>query len=232
MKLRRFVWVGASEEEKIERMRQLLYRKIIKTKSGCWKFKGSINKWGYGVINIGGRLNASHHNAHRISWMVHKGKIPKRMFVCHICDNRSCCNPEHLFLGTPKDNMRDMHKKGRNINLKGEECPYARLKNKDILKILKYFEKGYTNLQVAKKFNISKEHARDIKLGKNWAHIGDRSKIKKIKSNKKILTESIVSEIKEKFRNGARICVISREYNCKRSTIDDIKKNRTWKHVK
>jgi len=225
-------WATATKEEKLARMKELLYKRVVKKRNGCWDFIGYINKWGYGEIHIGGKVNASHHNAHRISYIVHKGEIPDGFFVCHSCDNRVCCNPEHLFLGTPKENMDDMYQKGRNTHLKGEACSWATLKNEDVLKMLKLFEKGFNASQVAKKFNISRAHARDIKLGKRWGHIGDRSKIEKVKPFKKIMTESIVKEIKEKFRNGVRICDICKEYGFSRSTVDDIKKERTWRHVK
>ena len=77
----------------------------------CWSWKGSKNQAGYGQFRVGrlGRV----WSAHRVSWMLKNGDIPPGMFVLHKCDNPGCCNPDHLFLGTAKDNSQDCTDKGR-----------------------------------------------------------------------------------------------------------------------
>jgi hypothetical protein len=81
--------------------------------AGCWVFMGATNSFGYGIVGSGGR-GKPNDRAHRITYKHFKGEIPKGMFVCHTCDVPSCCNPDHLFLGTNQDNVNDMVRKKRN----------------------------------------------------------------------------------------------------------------------
>lgn len=79
----------------------------------CWEWIGAKNDTGYGKISVGSRDNRKEHRAHRFSWEIKFGPIPTGQVVCHKCDNPGCVRPEHLFLGTKKDNSRDMIKKKR-----------------------------------------------------------------------------------------------------------------------
>jgi hypothetical protein len=81
----------------------------------CWDWTGAINSAGYGSMLVGSRSDGSRTTmlSHRISWEIHHGPILDGLHVLHHCDRRQCVNPDHLFLGTNKDNMADRDAKGR-----------------------------------------------------------------------------------------------------------------------
>lgn len=101
-------------------MEQRFWSKVNKT-NGCWEWQAALDKDGYGRIGTPGKPSFSV-KAHRYSWMLHFGDFDRRMLVCHHCDNPSCVRPEHLFLGTAKDNSQDMSRKQRGKGQSKESC--------------------------------------------------------------------------------------------------------------
>lgn len=91
-----------------ERRIATFWLKVNKT-GECWLWTGARFRSGYGAIKVRGRLR----RVHRFAWEIHFGEIPPGKVVCHRCDTRACVRPDHLFVDTQKENIRDMHAKGR-----------------------------------------------------------------------------------------------------------------------
>ena len=135
---------------KKEPIGERLLRNVTKQSNGCWEWTRYKNVCGYGVIGDGKKIFLTH----RVSYEVHIGEVPKGMIVCHKCDNPGCVNPEHLFLGTIKDNVADMVKKNRHI--KGEMVPSHKLTKEKALQIRKLYKTGaYTMVKLAEKYGVA-----------------------------------------------------------------------------
>lgn len=104
-----------------------------------------------------------------MSYELHHGPIPPGIFVCHRCDNTSCINPEHLFLGTHTENMADMVAKGRQARMHGSSNGLSKLSESDVLSIRKV--KGLTNQRIADQFGVSAGLISMVRNRKIWTHI-------------------------------------------------------------
>lgn len=123
-------------------------------RTGCWVWQAALwNEDGYGTLGIKENGKWKRVGAHRFSYEHYKGLIPKGLYVCHTCDNPSCVNPEHLFLGTQTDNMSDCKRKGRRPSFVGEKNPNSKLKSKDVALVYYFRNLGLSSKEIAEKLS-------------------------------------------------------------------------------
>lgn len=146
----------------------------VKKKAECWEWCGAKDRNGYGHIRIDGHLLS----AHRLSWVLAYGDIPKGLQVLHKCDNRPCVRPAHLFLGTQRDNIVDMKKKGRSktcgyatVNNKGSKNHFALLHEAHIRAIRLRYKSGETQEALAKFFATTQANISLIVNNVSWRHV-------------------------------------------------------------
>ncbi len=145
--------------------------------SGCWLWLLSVNERGYGQAYANSKKPQK---AHRCSWEIHNGAIPKGLYVLHRCDTPACVNPAHLFLGTLKDNIQDSIRKGRfrfPPHLPGSHPIYRQQGEKhwnhrlSAAQVLEIRNKSGTLRALAKQYGVNFHTIDDIKKRRKWAHI-------------------------------------------------------------
>jgi hypothetical protein len=134
---------------------------------GCWLWQGAQHRQKYGRVGFKGNRAAY---THRVAWELTHGPIPDGMHVLHKCDNPQCVRPEHLFLGTHRDNMRDMANKGRapGLQRKGESNNKAKLTAAQAARV----KHGTEPLaRLAEELGVSYQALHYIRTGRTWRHV-------------------------------------------------------------
>ena|SRR3990167_1865586 len=140
----------------------------------CWLWTGARYGNGYGEISVSPGKNQA---SHRVSWTLHNGVVPDGVFVLHKCDTRLCVNPDHLFLGTPLENVRDMMCKGRQVfggrtSRAGERNANAKLTNDSVRAIrLRYSKGGVSQPELASEYGVSHTVISHLIRRKSWKHV-------------------------------------------------------------
>lgn len=134
--------------------------------TGCTLWTGVQNGQGYGRMGVSSTKKAM---AHRVAWELVNGPVPDGMKVLHRCDVKLCVNPDHLFLGTQLDNMRDMAKKNRS-NL-GERCPSHKLTADQVAAIRIAYVAGAKKSDLARQYGVAGPTIGGCITGKTWRHL-------------------------------------------------------------
>lgn len=148
-----------------ETVRNRFWAKVRKDADGCWFWTGSHGhdekgQCLYGRLLIGKSSVA----AHRVSWFINRGLIPKGILVLHHCDQPLCVNPDHLFLGTHKDNMQD--------SLQKDGCALAKLRVDDVVTIRRLYTEGKLGcVRISQMFGVTPGHVCNIANRKSWKEI-------------------------------------------------------------
>lgn len=142
-----------------------LFSRTAIQENECWNFTGFHTPNGYGQIKYHGHSIG----AHRLAYILCINDIPDGMLVCHTCDNRSCVNPEHLFLGTYQDNKDDCMAKDRHAY--GPKIGISRVNEYQVREIRELLAQGSSMNSIAKRFNIGKTTVGHIRDGRTWRHV-------------------------------------------------------------
>jgi DNA-binding XRE family transcriptional regulator len=223
-----------------------LYSNCISKKDKCLEWGGAKDKKGYGIVN----WNGKNKRTHRLSYELNFGEIPKGYLICHSCDNPSCINPKHLWVGTSKENTLDMMKKGRGNFKKGikfKDAPYrphSKLDESKVKDIRERIKMGETMVSLAFEYNVSDRTINNINSGKLWKNIDSEKEklaraeaVKRTRSrcaskNHSKLNEFQIKEIKNRILKGESQRKIAADYNVSQNTIFDIKHCKRWKEIK
>jgi HNH endonuclease len=147
------------------------WRLTEKRQDGCWVWTGILAANGYGKAFCSFKSGGRKIRAHRLSWVIHNGHIPHNLLVLHKCDNRACVNPNHLFLGTDGDNMRDAAAKGRLGVVYGTRHGNAKLTPTKVRAIRGLRHNGESLRVLAEKFGVSQRTISFAAGRELWRHV-------------------------------------------------------------
>jgi len=145
------------------------WEKVDKSGS-CWTWTAFRDKDGYGLFKVDGK----NIGAHRFSYTIENGRIENGKLICHSCDNPSCVRPNHLWLGTHKDNAQDKVRKGRVQNQNGELNPNCMYTENNIRAMMKLLKSGMKQKDIGKLFGVRQQYISKVKNGQTWKHVTEK----------------------------------------------------------
>jgi hypothetical protein len=205
----------------------------------CWVWTAFRNEHGYGRLGVSGKTQS----AHRVALQLEGAVIPPDRMVLHHCDHPACVRPDHLYIGTPADNMRDCISRGRrrHVILYGEEASRSKLTAADVAAIRKLYAENATHAELARQFNVDRSTIGMVLTGKSWSTLttppvdyskrtrkryGPGARVTGEAHGASKLTWVEVQEIRASDRPTKALAV---QYGVGLSTIKDIRGGKTWK---
>jgi hypothetical protein len=192
--------------------------------TGCLTARGG----GYGRFQHDGKL----WGAHRVVVELTAGPVPAGMVVCHRCDVPECCNPEHLYVGTHRDNSRDAMERKRNAH--GESSGTSKLTDAAVAEARRRYRAGETGLALAAEYGVTQAAMWFALCGRTWKHVpgacpeikyaGERSRTAK-------LTDALVADARAKKMAGAKLVDLVVEFGVSPMTLWNALVGNTWSHV-
>jgi hypothetical protein len=199
------------------------------TKAGedeCWEWTGHKSAGGYGRFYLGGKKpKPKTVAAHRFAYAVIFGPIPDGLIACHRCDNPSCVNPSHLFIGTHQDNSDDKLQKKRHPH--GSSHPRAILSEQDVASIRRRRKGGESYESISSDYPAVKLVIRSAAVGNTWRHVEETP----VLVGSPQLSDDDVVEIRRRRSLGATFKSMAEAYLVSTSTIKHACTGSTYKHV-
>ncbi len=240
----RFLIRGHAGTYHAKSLAERFWQHVQKTDT-CWLWTAGKNHKGYGVIyHVDGKTRT----AHRVSWELHLGPIPDGLLVCHHCDNPPCVRPDHLFLGTEKDNSQDAVSKGRKgapVLARGERHWNAKLTDTVVLEMRALYASGqYSMTELGAKFGVHKVTARNAIRGLKWTHVdavpipttvqsrGGNTYRRGTTHPNARLTEAAVAEMRRTYGAGeATMTVLAARFSVSKTAAQKAIRGVQWRHV-
>lgn len=192
--------------------------KIKIDEKGCWIWQAQILPVGYGAFWLSSHKRSI--TAHRASWILHHGEIPDGLWVLHKCDVYSCANPDHLFLGTHKDNMDDMRRKGR------QPKQIKKIPDHEEIKVLNLYLSGVGQRKIAKLYNVSQRCIQRVL----WERT-KKSSLKGEENGNSKLTRLHIKCIRWMRENGNTQAYLAKLFGIHITTVQRILYRESWKSI-
>lgn len=220
---------------------------VVNAETGCWNWTRGKDTRGYGAAYIPHRVMA-----HRLSYELSVGPIPPGKHVCHTCDNPSCINPDHLWIGTHAENMADKEAKGRGTKppvlrgddhwsrkhpdrvKRGADNPNAKLTIHQVIGIRRAYLAGMSHRDIATTFGISEKSVPDYISGKGWTTFSAGPSLQELRDAKRTtpaakINRETAETIRARLAAGELGKDLAVEYGVHKATISNIKLRRIWK---
>lgn len=193
--------------------------RTIENENGCWEWQKCRDRQGYGISHK--QMGTT--RVHRIAYMLMYGEIPGEMLVLHKCDNASCCNPNHLELGSHSENQGQ--KAARKRSLLGERHPMARLTAEQALSI---FNDARKQDVIASQYKITQAMVSRIKLGQAWSDVTGKTYCKAGPVYREKLTDEQVRMIRS---SGLTLTEIARTHDIPSWVATKVLQRKTYRNV-